>query len=80
MQKIDIYKLERLWRRWENMAQNLELRAKTERWEDTKKELHAVARTYRRAAEQLRKQAEEDAKNDNKPQKNPNFDDFRRDL
>lgn len=49
--------LERLWKRWENLARNLEIRAESERWEDTKKELRAVARTYRRAADQLKKQA-----------------------
>ena len=38
------------------MAQNLEMRADKERWEDTKKELRAVARTYRRAAAQLKEQ------------------------
>lgn len=56
MKKVDTYRLEQLWMRWEHMAQNLEIRAKEERWEDTKKELRAVARTYRRAAAQLKKQ------------------------
>ena len=55
--KVDVYRLERLWRRWENMARGLEERAKAERWEDTKRELKAVARTYRRAAAELQKQA-----------------------
>lgn len=57
MSKVDVYKLERLWRRWENMARGLEARADAERWEDTKRELRAVARTYRRAAAELQKQA-----------------------
>ena len=53
----DFVRLERLWKRWENLARNLETWAETERWEDTQKELRAVARTYRRAADQLKKQA-----------------------
>ena len=54
MEKVDTYRLEQLWRRWENMARNLDMRAESERWEDTQKELRAVARTYRRAAAQLK--------------------------
>lgn len=57
MDYADFVRLERLWRRWESMARNLETWAETERWEDTKKELRAVARTYRRTADQLKKQA-----------------------
>lgn len=56
MEKVDKYTLEQLWRRWENMARNLDMRAESERWDDTQKELRAVARTYRRTAAQLKVQ------------------------